>query len=100
MGVDHSTHTLYLPAAELPPGAGQRRPTPKPDTFMIVESGSSRPGFPLRTHCISSHAETRQVAAQSLSLLRLFSPSCRTSCATNQVHRTHSARGFIGIGDR
>ena len=40
MGVDHSTHTLYLPAAELLPLApGQRRPTPKPDTFMIVEVG-------------------------------------------------------------
>ena len=40
MGVDHATHTLYLPTAELlPPAPGQRRPTPKPDTFMIVEVG-------------------------------------------------------------
>jgi YVTN family beta-propeller protein len=40
MGVDHSTHTLYLPTAEMqPPAPGQRRPTPKPDTFMIVEVG-------------------------------------------------------------
>jgi hypothetical protein len=40
MGVDHSTHTLYLPTAEMQPLApGQRRPTPKPDTFMIVEVG-------------------------------------------------------------
>ena len=40
MGVDHSTHTLYLPVAELLPLApGQRRPTPKPDTFMVVEVG-------------------------------------------------------------
>ncbi len=37
MGVDHTTHTLYLPTAELePPAPGSRRPTPKPDTFMIV----------------------------------------------------------------
>jgi hypothetical protein len=40
MGVDPSTHTLYLPTAEmLPPAPGQRRPTPKPDTFMIVGVG-------------------------------------------------------------
>jgi DNA-binding beta-propeller fold protein YncE len=40
MGVDHSTHILYLPTAELqPPAPGSRRPTPKPDTFMIVEVG-------------------------------------------------------------
>jgi DNA-binding beta-propeller fold protein YncE len=40
MGVDHSTHMLYLPTAEMqPPAPGQRRPTPKPDTFMIVEVG-------------------------------------------------------------
>lgn len=40
MGVDHSTHTLYLPTAEmLPLAPGARRPTPKPDTFMIVEVG-------------------------------------------------------------
>jgi len=40
MGVDHSTHTLYLPTAEMQPLApGQRRAAPKPDTFMIVEVG-------------------------------------------------------------
>jgi len=40
MGVDQATHTLYLPTAEMQPLApGQRRPTPKPDTFMIVEVG-------------------------------------------------------------
>jgi DNA-binding beta-propeller fold protein YncE len=40
MGVDDSTHTLYLPTAEMqPPAPGARRPTPKPDTFMIVEVG-------------------------------------------------------------
>jgi DNA-binding beta-propeller fold protein YncE len=37
MGVDPTTHTLYLPTAEfLPQSAGQTRPRPKPDTFMIV----------------------------------------------------------------
>jgi DNA-binding beta-propeller fold protein YncE len=37
MGVDPTTHTLYLPTAELlPPSARQTRPVPKPDTFMIV----------------------------------------------------------------
>jgi DNA-binding beta-propeller fold protein YncE len=37
MGVDPTTHTLYLPTAELePPSAGQSRPRPKPGTFMIV----------------------------------------------------------------
>jgi YVTN family beta-propeller protein len=40
MGVDHSSHKVYLPTAELGPAApGSRRPTPKPDTFMIVEVG-------------------------------------------------------------
>lgn len=40
MGVDHMTHTLYLPTAELePPAPGSRRPAPKPGTFMIVEVG-------------------------------------------------------------
>jgi hypothetical protein len=38
MGVDTSTHTVYLPTAELePPAPGQRRPQPKPGTFMIVK---------------------------------------------------------------
>lgn len=39
MGIDSSTHTIYLPTAELEapaPGAAQRRPRPKPDTFKIV----------------------------------------------------------------
>jgi DNA-binding beta-propeller fold protein YncE len=40
MGIDTSTHTIYLPTAELePPAPGQRRPQPKPGTFMIVEVG-------------------------------------------------------------
>jgi DNA-binding beta-propeller fold protein YncE len=38
MGIDPSTHTIYLATAELQPLApGQRRAQPKPDTFMIVE---------------------------------------------------------------
>lgn len=37
MGVDPTTHTLYLPTAELgAPSEGQSRPRPKPGTFMIV----------------------------------------------------------------
>jgi len=42
MGVDTTTHTLYLPTAELEspvPGAASKRPQPKPGTFMIVEVG-------------------------------------------------------------
>jgi YVTN family beta-propeller protein len=40
MGVDESTHTIYLPTAEYEPlEAGERRPKAKPDTFMIVEVG-------------------------------------------------------------
>jgi DNA-binding beta-propeller fold protein YncE len=42
MGVNATTHIIYLPTAEfLPPtpGAASRRPQPKPDTFMIVEVG-------------------------------------------------------------
>jgi DNA-binding beta-propeller fold protein YncE len=42
MAVDPSTHTLYLPTAELEPLApGQRRAQPKPDSFMIVEVGQA-----------------------------------------------------------
>jgi DNA-binding beta-propeller fold protein YncE len=42
MAVDPSTHILYLPTAEMePPAQGQRRPTAKPDTFMIVEVGQA-----------------------------------------------------------
>ena len=37
MGIDPTTHTLYLPTAEFePPAAGQTRPRPKPDSFKIV----------------------------------------------------------------
>ena len=39
MGIDDSTNTLYLPTAEFlapAPGAASKRPTPKPDSFMIV----------------------------------------------------------------
>jgi hypothetical protein len=37
MGIDPTTHTLYLPTAELEPQPqGQSRPRPKPGSFMIV----------------------------------------------------------------
>jgi DNA-binding beta-propeller fold protein YncE len=37
LAVDSATHTIYLPTAEFPPAQpGERRPTPKPDSFMIV----------------------------------------------------------------
>jgi DNA-binding beta-propeller fold protein YncE len=37
MGVDTTTHTVYLPTAEFnPPAEGQTRPRPKPGTFKIV----------------------------------------------------------------
>jgi outer membrane protein assembly factor BamB len=36
MGVDPSTHTLYLPTADLEPQQGHGRPRPKPGTFKIV----------------------------------------------------------------
>jgi DNA-binding beta-propeller fold protein YncE len=38
MGLDSSTQKIYLPTAEFEPGT-TTRPTPKPDTFMIVEVG-------------------------------------------------------------
>jgi len=42
MGIDPSTNTIYMATAELQPLApGQRRPQPKPDTFMIVEVGQT-----------------------------------------------------------
>jgi DNA-binding beta-propeller fold protein YncE len=44
MGVDSSTHAIYLPTAEFEaatPGTAQRRPRPKPDTFMIVVVGQA-----------------------------------------------------------
>lgn len=42
MGVDESTHKIYLPTAEFEeakPGAAAARPKQKPDSFMIVEVG-------------------------------------------------------------
>jgi DNA-binding beta-propeller fold protein YncE len=37
MGLDPTTHTIYLPTAEFDPAsAGQSRPTPKAGSFMIV----------------------------------------------------------------
>ena len=38
MGVDSSTHKIYLPTAEFEPQSpgATGRPTPKPDSFMIV----------------------------------------------------------------
>ena len=41
MGVDPTTHTLYLPTAELnPPAEGQTRPRPKPTPFRADESAT------------------------------------------------------------
>jgi DNA-binding beta-propeller fold protein YncE len=40
MGVDDATGAVYLPAAELDPpapGAASKRPTPRPNTFMLIE---------------------------------------------------------------
>jgi DNA-binding beta-propeller fold protein YncE len=43
MDVDPATHTLYLPTAEFgPPIEGERRPQPKPGTFMIVVVSPTR----------------------------------------------------------
>jgi hypothetical protein len=42
MGLDATTHRIYLPTAEFEaaqPGAAQQRPKVKPGTFMIVEVG-------------------------------------------------------------
>lgn len=37
MGIDHNTHTIYLPTAEFEPAKpGERRPQTKPGTFKIV----------------------------------------------------------------
>jgi DNA-binding beta-propeller fold protein YncE len=37
MGIDPTTHTIYLPTAEFgPPAEGQARPRPKPGSFMVV----------------------------------------------------------------
>ena len=44
MCVDSKTHTLYLPTAEFPtPAPSQGRPTPKPDSFMIVVAEPVKP---------------------------------------------------------
>ncbi|HVV69970.1 MAG TPA: YncE family protein, partial [Verrucomicrobiae bacterium] len=39
MGVDPTTHNLYLPTAELLPSEGRVRPAIKPGSFMIIEVG-------------------------------------------------------------
>jgi DNA-binding beta-propeller fold protein YncE len=36
LGVDRTTHRIYLPTAEMLPAAEGKRPQPKPGTFMIV----------------------------------------------------------------
>ncbi len=37
MALDPTTHTVYLPTAEMnPAGPGEQRPTPKPDSFTIA----------------------------------------------------------------
>jgi DNA-binding beta-propeller fold protein YncE len=36
MGVDTTTHRIFMPTAEMQPAAAGGRPRPKPDTFMIV----------------------------------------------------------------
>ena len=41
--VDPKTHMLYLPTAELPTTAQPGRPTPKPDSFMIVVAEPVKP---------------------------------------------------------
>lgn len=42
MGLDRSTHRIYLPTAELEPNPSGGRPRPKPGTFMIVVVSSQR----------------------------------------------------------
>ncbi len=42
MGIDPTTHTLYLPTAELMPAESGRRPVPKSGSFMIVVVKPSR----------------------------------------------------------
>jgi hypothetical protein len=42
MGTDLATHEVFLPTAEFGPEAvTQRRPVPKPDSFMILVLGRS-----------------------------------------------------------
>jgi hypothetical protein len=37
MALDLKTHTLYLPSAEMiPPGPGQKWPSPKPGTMNLL----------------------------------------------------------------
>lgn len=36
MGVDHKTHTIFLPTAQMEPAVAGHRPQPKPGTFEIV----------------------------------------------------------------
>ena len=36
MGLDPTTHTLYLPTAKLVPGTGGGKPTTQPDSFVIL----------------------------------------------------------------
>jgi len=42
MGVDPTTHTLYLPTAELMPSEGRARPSIKPGSFMVVVVARAR----------------------------------------------------------
>ena len=45
MGLDPMTHKIFLPTAEFAqPAPGERRPAPKPDSFMlvVVEESSAR----------------------------------------------------------
>jgi hypothetical protein len=45
MGIDPQTQSLYLPTAEfMPPANENSRPTPKPDSFMIVVVRPAGPG--------------------------------------------------------
>jgi len=41
MGLDAETDTLYLPTAEFGPAADNKRPAPKPGTFMVVVVNAS-----------------------------------------------------------
>jgi len=41
MGLDPETRTLYLPTAEFGPAAENKRPAPKPGTFMVVVVNAS-----------------------------------------------------------
>lgn len=40
-GIDPTTHTIYLPAAEMLPAANGKRPTAKPDSFSVLVVGTS-----------------------------------------------------------